>query len=408
MTPIRTVVRQLHLWLGLSLGALFALLGATGSVLVFYEDIDALLHPEIRIVSDTPAPGWDSPVWDRALATLRARWPERDGSWRFELTDRTGPIPVRYQSSGEGHHGHRVMVWLSPDGRQVLREADWGAYAMTWIYNLHMDLLQHAPGRAVVGWSGVATLVLLLSGLWAWWPKGSWRKALQYKGDAAASRRLRDLHKLAGLASLPLLLMLAGTGAMMSLPKQSDALLGHTLGPVTRAKTPVSPSKSASTSSTSTSTSTSASAPSSHRPQEARSSRINVAQALATAQSAMPQGRIVWFEMPGAGPGVFFTRVRQPGDPSRRFPQSYVYVDPVSGELLGSHDRAGLGTSDKVNNWLHPLHDGSSGGLWLRIPLVFVGLAPLALFVTGLMRWRLLRRSRATPARTKRPPLQIA
>ncbi|WP_043817613.1 PepSY domain-containing protein, partial [Rubrivivax gelatinosus] len=98
----RVVVRKAHLWLGLGLGGLFAVLGLSGSVLVFYEAVDAALHPEIRVRSTLPAPGWDSPVWDQALATVRARWPERRGAWRFEATGRPGPLAARYQPPGVG------------------------------------------------------------------------------------------------------------------------------------------------------------------------------------------------------------------------------------------------------------------------------------------------------------------
>ncbi|RZM08056.1 MAG: hypothetical protein EOP67_72300, partial [Sphingomonas sp.] len=41
---VRILVRRVHLWLGLSLGLLFAVLGLTGSALVFYTGIDAALH----------------------------------------------------------------------------------------------------------------------------------------------------------------------------------------------------------------------------------------------------------------------------------------------------------------------------------------------------------------------------
>ena len=77
MPRLRRFVRRVHLWLGLSLGALFAVMGLTGSALVFYQEVDAWLHPEVRVSTSLPAPGWDSPVWDQALATVRTRWPER-------------------------------------------------------------------------------------------------------------------------------------------------------------------------------------------------------------------------------------------------------------------------------------------------------------------------------------------
>jgi uncharacterized iron-regulated membrane protein len=56
----------------------------------------------------------------------------------------------------------------------------------------------------------------------------------------------------------------------------------------------------------------------------------------------------------------------------------------------------GLGTA--INAWVRPLHDGSVGGLVGRILAVLIGLAPAALFVTGLLRWQRRRGRLANPA----------
>ncbi|WP_193385226.1 PepSY domain-containing protein, partial [Rubrivivax gelatinosus] len=53
-----------------------------------------------------------------------------------------------------------------------------------------------------------------------------------------------------------------------------------------------------------------------------------------------------------------------------------------------------FGASNLVNNWLHPLHDASAGGLWLRVPVALAGLLPALLLATGVWRWALLRRAR--------------
>lgn len=371
---LRVVVLKIHLWLGLGVGGLFALLGLTGSALVFYEGIDAAMHPEIQVRAAAPAPGWDSPLWDRALQTVRERWPERSGAWRFEASGEPGAIAARYHPPGGAHRGLRVMVWLSPDGTSVLREAEWGRYPMTWIYDLHMALLLGDTGRAIVGWTGLAMTLLLLTGLWAWWPRGSWAKALHFKREAVRSRRLRDIHKLTGLVGLPLLLMLAVTGVMLALPNESNAVLASTIG------APTTPPK--------------------WQASRANGPRISLAAALATARAAFPAARLAWIESPGAGSGVMLVRVQQRSDPSYRFPHSYAYVDPYTGALLGTRDRERFGAGDFVNNWLHPLHDGSVGGLGLRVLLVLIGLLPTVLFVTGVWRWRV----RASAHRHGAPP----
>lgn len=361
----RTIVRQVHLWLGLSAGLLFALLGLTGSALVFYVEIDSLLHPQSPLVAEGPGPGWSSPVWDRALSTVQARWPSSSGQWRFEATGEAGAIPARHY--GNGGHSHSRMVWLSPDGTRVLRHEQWGEYLMTWIYDLHMNLLAGDTGKQVAGWSGIAILLLLLTGLAVWWPRGSWRKALAFKRQAAPLRRLRDWHKLVGLCGLPLLIVLVATGVMLALPQERDWVLTRTLAPL---DTPASP-----------------------RVSRTRGPILPLTRLLASAHRAVPEARLVWIEIPGDVATPVRLRVQVPGDPSTRFPRSYIHVDRRSGVVVAFVDYRKSGASNAVNTWLHPLHDGSIGGLPVRILVFLAGLVPPALFVTGLLHW--LRRRRA-------------
>ena len=364
---MRVLIRQIHLWLGLTLGLLFAVIGLSGSALVFYLEIDAALNGGAQADADLPAPGWDSPVWDTALATGRVEFPA-GGDWTFEANGEGGPIPARfYPAQGEhGHHSERQMVWFSPDGSEVVRVSTWGDYLMSWIYELHMNLLAGDVGMQVVGWSGYATLALLLTGLAAWWPRGSWRKALAFKRRAAMVRRLRDLHKLSGLASLILLILLVLTGALLSLPAVKDQLLTALI----TAPDPV-PSPT----------------PSPTGPPE-----VPLRQALLAARQAIPHGRMTFIDVPGAPGAPYRIRVQGPGDLHERFPGSFVFVDRFTGEVAALNDTAAGNAATRVGVWIRPVHDGSIGGLGTRILAVIAGLMPSVLFVTGLLHW-LRRRS---------------
>ncbi len=362
---IRGVVRHIHLWLGLTLGALFVLAGLTGSMLVFYPRIDAALNPEMAVAAPV------APVsWERAYQTVRAAYPDKFGPWRFEATGAPGAIPARYYNPPEraGADFAPMLVWLSPDGDRVLRRDYWGDSAMTWIYNLHYRLLIGPVGGVIMGYAGLALLVLLLSGLWAWWPRGGqWKKALALKRGAPPIRALYDWHKLAGLTSIALSLMLVGTGVMLALPVESNAVLAPVLGPVDK---PVWPATAV------------------------RGRLVGVDQAVARAQATLPDARLAWIETPPAAGGVYVLRMQQPGDPSHRFPHSYVFVDAADGRVSALVDAQRAGTLTTVNNWLHALHDGSAGGLLLRWLVLVAGLAPLGLFATGVLRWQKRRGAR--------------
>ncbi|MFS0735635.1 PepSY-associated TM helix domain-containing protein [Sphingomonas sp. 1P06PA] len=363
---LRRLVRGIHLWIGLGLGGLFALLGLTGSALVFYVGIDAALHPAVRPPAIEAGPGPDSPAWDRALATGRARHPDPASTWSIEVTGEGGPIPARYYppSRHHDHHSEREMIWFSADGRHIVRAEPWGGYLMSWLYELHMHLLAGEAGRLIVGWSGTVMLLLLLSGVAAWWPRGAWRKAIAFKRRAAPIRRLRDLHKLTGLGSALLLIILVATGVLLALPEVKAALI---------AATPVPAPRSGS--------------------QTGR--QIPIADALAAAQRALPDARLAFIDVPAADDAPFRLRMQVPGDPHRRFPGSFVFVDQYSGAVLAVHDLRSGTASVTISAWIRGLHDGSAGGLFGRCLAILIGLTPTLLFATGLLHWR--RRTRRAP-----------
>jgi uncharacterized iron-regulated membrane protein len=356
----RQVWRRVHLWMGLSLGLILVIAGFSGSALVFYVEIDRMLHPEIQVERAAREPDWDT-----ALATVRAAFPDKDGPWRFEVVDDGGAIPARYYNppETEGRAFSPMMVWLSPDGGEVLRRDYWGDYAMTWLYNLHYQLLAGKAGAVVMGYAGLAALVLLASGLASWWPRaGGWMRALHVKPNAAPVRALYDWHKLFGLLSVLPLALLCATGAMLALPKETDAVLSATLG------RPQSP-------------------PPLPRTNAINAEAARLADVVVAAQAALPGARLAWIETPAKAGGVVNLRLQAPGDPSRRFPHSYVQVDGKSGDVLHLFDARGKGPSNVLKDWLHPLHDGSFAGLFGRCAWLVVGMFPPLLFAIGVARW---------------------
>jgi uncharacterized iron-regulated membrane protein len=360
---LRLSLRRLHLWFGLALGGLFALVGVTGSALVYYLEIDAALHPEIAQPTDAPVAGWDSIVWQRALETGKARWPKPGGRWSFEVTGEGGAIPARYYGpDAVGHHPKREMVWFSADGASVLRAEPWGGYLMSWLYQLHMELLMGETGAQIVGWAGFAMLALMILGLWLWWPRGSWRKALAFKRNAVPIRRVRDLHKLAGVWSAGLLIVLVGSGVLLALPTVKTQLLTASIAAPDEVPSPQSTSSSG--------------------------RQIPIAQALMAARARVPDTRLAFIDVPIGGSAPIRVRVQVSGDPHPRFPGSYVFVDQYSGEVLAVHDIRSGNAASATAKWFRPLHDGSIAGTPTRILAILLGLVPLGLFVTGVLHWR--------------------
>ncbi|MEQ5805979.1 PepSY domain-containing protein [Alteromonas sp. NFXS44] len=368
----RKVHRRIHLWLGLSVGILFTVIALSGAILVFYNELDSALN----LPASQSQHAATSPDYDTALKTLRAAYPDKNRSWRFEVTNDAGVIPARYYNPKEtaGEDFAPMMVWLTADGTTVLRRDFWGQYFVTWIYNLHFRLLLGSTGGIIVGYLGLACTYLLISGLIAWWPKrGQWARQLRFKRKANKIGLLYDWHKTLGLFSAIPLLLLCVTGVMLALPKESRFVLEPVFGQSQFANF-------ASENATS--------AP----------PVISPAQALAIAKQVLPASKGAWIETPDAGGSRAHYRIRLQvsGDPSRRFPHSYVYIDGVSGKVLEVFDYQIQGATNTIMNWLHPLHDGTYFTLAGRILWLLTGMLTLGLFVLGIWRWMLRTRHLST------------
>ncbi len=356
---VRVVVRRLHLWLGLSVGLLFAVTGLTGSVLVFYPAIDRALHPGLARVAGGVRPA----SWQAVYDALRRDHPTRDGAWRIEVTPDGGPIPIRYYRPVET--GTRdfapLMLWLDPVSLHAVRQGFWGDYWTTWIYDLHYRLLLERPGAIFMGIAGIVMLAMLISGLWAWWPRhGGWRQSLAWKRGASSSRRLYDLHKWTGIGGAVVLIVVTVTGVMLDLPDQVRPIVART-SPLFVTPTLASVPQ-----------------PGGMLPLDALAAR---------AAAVLPGSALAWIETPAKERGVVRINLSVPGEPSRRFPRSNVWLDPYDGRVLAIRDARRDSGGDTLLTWLHPLHDGEAFGLVGRWLVFVAGLLPTLLFVTGAWRW---------------------
>jgi uncharacterized iron-regulated membrane protein len=86
-------------------------------------------------------------------------------------------------------------------------------------------------GRIILKWSSLVMLVSLLSGLYLWWPV----KRMRIGGTWWSARFWYDLHGCLGFFSLLPLLLLAGTGVVISFESEFAWLIGKVkIAPIAR------------------------------------------------------------------------------------------------------------------------------------------------------------------------------
>lgn len=369
---------RLHRDLGLTLGLVFVMLGITGSLLVFYPRLDLWLNPQLRVAPQSGA----EHGYQQMLEAVRRSYPQCGGGWQLELPLQAGDraYTARCRQTPEAMHAGFApqMVTVNPYTLAVLGNRLWGRTAMSWIYDLHLTLLCGPGGTVVLGGIGLLLCVSLLSGLYLWWPKlQALAKALRFKRQAAPARRIYDLHKLGGVYGLVLTLMLTITGVLLAVPQWFK--------PAIEAVSPLSP------------------LPVLHSAPAAGRAMLDADTIASVAAAAFPQAELRWLDTPEDAQGVYSLRLWQGGEPSRRFPKTYVWLDAYSGAVLATRDARRRSAGDALFAWLHPLHNGEALGLGGRWLILLAGTLPLLMYVTGFIRWR--QKRRAAQGRQAPPPL---
>lgn len=358
-----------HLYLGLSLGLWLSVICMTGSLLVFYVELDEMLNPEL-VIADPSAPRLS---YQALVDAIQRAEPDRLRGWRLEISDNPQRmITARYYQPQETEHlGFApLMVSVHPQTGAVLKQRFWGQYAMTWIYDLHYTLLLASTGKLIMAIVGGLLLVALISGLALWWPqRGKWWAALSIKRNASAERLTYDVHKVAGAYGFALLLLLALTGIALEVPEYVNPLIARFSPLQTPAKAQSLVMRS-------------------------NQARITVDQAVSVAQNLFPDGQLSWIETPHDLAGSYRINLYQAGEPSRRFPKTNVWVDQYSGRILQVNNPDDFSKGDSLITWLHPLHSGEALALPGRLLVLLAGLLGPLLFVTGVIRWLHKRRAK--------------
>jgi uncharacterized iron-regulated membrane protein len=108
---------QIHRWLGLIIGIFIAIMGLTGSAIVFMHPLDRQLNPALMQVTPQPQ---QQPL-DRIAAPVVRSHPDLKVNWiKFPATERDAVMVTMETSSGQ-----RLETYVDPYTAKVLGERIW-------------------------------------------------------------------------------------------------------------------------------------------------------------------------------------------------------------------------------------------------------------------------------------------
>ncbi|KAB1076280.1 PepSY-associated TM helix domain-containing protein [Methylobacterium planeticum] len=359
---LRAAWKSLHRWIGLGGGALLALIGLTGSLNVFYREIDAALNPSLY----RPA------APDRRIGPSEAlRAAARvDGEPVSQITPPDGVWPVWVVA--HAHPGQRTWTTMvDPSDGQVLGRRDTGTAFAHLVYRLHFTLLlRDWWGKEVVGVIGIGLILSALSGLVLWWPRpGRFWRSVTLRRGVSRQRFWIDLHAGAGFWACIVLILVAVTGVGHIFPGLVRPVVGL-LSPMTALPSP--------------------SVPASDAPQLAADA------ILAAVRAACPEARVTRLNPPTGNRNTWRVFVAPAGgDPAFRS-DGVVWLDPWTGRIVEDRSWGAISNGNRYQTLQIWLHNGSLAGLPGRLVVFAAGFVPLLLLVSGFAVWR----SRRTRLRT--------
>ena len=377
---MRRLLGQIHLWSGLILCLPLVLIGLTGSILVFQEEIEALtatISPasgdgEIQSVGAMIAAA-EKAVADSAMKGSKAvavTLPKEPGS----------PAIIRMaapRTGSGGGPGSGSQIWLDPVTLSVLDIRQPGGSFMMILHRLHANLMIGGrDGRIVVGWLGVVMLALGASGIVIWWPRnGRWREAFGVKWRARPLRLNRDLHGAVGIWGLAVFTVVSFSGVYLAFPQVITAGIGSLL-PTPDLRGQDAQLKAAPI---------------------AGQAPIDIDEVVALARQQEPSAVLRSIVLPTRKDQPYRLTLAQPAQADGA-PLATLYIDPWSQRILANRNPADYSLGESILAWQRPLHEGAGLGWIWRILVFCSGLLPLLFSITGVTMWLLKRRNRKNAA----------
>ncbi|CAD6873220.1 PepSY-associated TM helix domain-containing protein [Methylomonas fluvii] len=370
---------NLHLILALTVGFEFVILGLTGSCNVFYYELNELFLPPLPAASQPQPRSLDS-----IMQTVKASHPQRTGGWSMVLPGyQSDYVWVKYPKPEETKdelYGP-LEILVDPYSGTIVAEHFWGRTVISLVYEVHAALVTGKIsaeigkiGFKVVCFFGVFLFVSCLSGLYLWWPRGGkFKQALTVKLHSSPQRFYFDLHKTIGFYSSLLLLVIAFTGFAFGYKDAIKPLVNYfSAVKADHLKNPGLKSTALDL-----------------------SPAISIAQAIVIADQVFPHAELRGLDTPDGKEGVYMVAKRQADEAYRQSPRSKVWIDQYSGKVLAVQDPRRFTAGETFLNLLWSLHDGEFLGFPGRVLWFTVGFAPLALYITGILRWLQKRRAAA-------------
>ncbi|MEM9673496.1 MAG: PepSY-associated TM helix domain-containing protein [Bacteroidota bacterium] len=367
----KKIIGQIHLWLGLASGLVVVILGITGCIYVFIDEIKPLVYQDRMFV--------DSESSDRMLLgelTSVAQDAIEPGQSIRGVTIYNDPArTVQFNGYKALEEPQSIWFWdeidynfnlyLNPYTGTVSKLENRTFEFFNLVLWLHWSLfLRNDIGQPIVGIAVIIFVISLITGLVLWWPRNKsaakQRVWFRWKPTTKWKRKNYDLHNIAGFYTLILALIIALTGLVWAFDWFEDGVKWLANG----GKTIENETKIASDTSLIT-------------------TQYPIDKVYQNVRQDYPEAKSYYISFPKEDAATYYVYVASDGVTERVNAQ----YDQYTGEQLSLSTFADKNNGDKLRSLNYDIHVGSILGLPGKILAFFASLVSASLPITGFYIW---------------------
>lgn len=394
-------------WVGLFIAIFLIVAGITGSALVFYDELDTAINPDLYDV--TPPSNKMRPLDPLVIRErLIERHPSFNINWiKLNIKDEHAlRIKVRLKE-GVTHQVEPLAfdeIFVNPYTAEILGTRMWGDISdgvenlIPFLYKLHYKLALGRFGKILMGVVSLLWTIDCFIGAYLTFPRKSkrktekkfqvikhqfvmfklwlqrWKQAWTLRWKRMNYRFNFDFHSAAGLWAWGILFVLAWSGTAFNLPQVYQPAMEfifdfqNSRESLTRLPEP------------------------NHNPKfNYKEARKTALEYLRTTQSRPESERIFQIEPIGmryiADLGVYYYRFKSNRDIQDDSGKTALFIDANTGKIKAFYLPTGKSTGDTITTWIKSLHMAAVWGLPFKIFVCVMGFIVAMLAISGVIIW---------------------
>jgi uncharacterized iron-regulated membrane protein len=340
---MRKLLLKLHLWTGLAAALPLIIVGVTGAFLVYGDEIDRAVDPQLFFVT----PGTERLPAQVLLDRVRAAYPT-------ETFVGCAPPPAADRSF-MFYATSRNYMYIDPYTGSVLGAKALATGLRRKMFLIHSQLMAGKVGHTIVVVSTIISIFLIVTGLVLWWRF----KIFGVKWRAGWWRLNFDLHSVLGLYSALVFLVLSLTGVLIAY----DAVVYPVILRVSGAP-PMPPAQST----------------------VREGLTISLDAAIAAGERTLPGARITVVGLPNKPTDVFSVYAKFPEDTASSG-KSRIRVDRYTGEVRGFKSTRDANWGQYLVDTMESIHFGDIFGTPGRIIALVISLLVAGQVLSGVVIW---------------------